>query len=146
MDKIKIIVLSLVMTTFALLVNADTKKVEEEQFITLEALSSPLYIAPMAYLSLEDYEKPYQSSASIEAMADKIIECESNGRMIYGDNGMAYGIAQFWKATFSMMSKQSGMTWLDYYSEDDQRTLLLWALENNLGFHWTCWRSINGYN
>ena len=142
MYKFKLILLMIILS-ITVLVNADTK-IEEEPFTILEAVNSPVYITPITYMSVSDYEN-YSSTEVIENMADNIIECESNGKMVYGDNGMAYGIAQFWLDTFNMMKAQSGMYWLNYYCADDQRSLLLWALENDLGSHWTCFKTM-GYN
>ena len=142
MHRIKLIALVFIVY---LVLSANTNiKIEEESFTMLKAENSPVYITPITYMSMSDYEN-YSSTAVIENMADNIIECESNGRMVYGDNGMAYGIAQFWLDTFNMMKTQSGMYWLNYYCADDQRSLLLWALENGLGNHWTCFRTL-GYN
>lgn len=141
-DKIKIMMLSMIIITMALIASADAK-VEEKPYTILTAVSSPVYVKPIVYRTIQEYEK-YEASEASMAMVDNIIECESNGKMVYGDNGMAYGVAQFWQSTFNMMKDLSGMYWLDYYSEDSQRTLLLWALDNNYGSHWTCYKQLYG--
>jgi len=141
-DKIKIMMLSMIIITMALIASADAK-VEEKPYTILTAVSSPVYVKPIVYRTIQEYEK-YEASEASMAMVDNIIECESNGKMVYGDNGMAYGVAQFWQSTLNMMKDLSGMYWLDYYSEDSQRTLLLWALDNNYGSHWTCYKQLYG--
>ena len=141
-DKIKTVLLSMIIITTSLVASTDIK-VEEKPYIMLTAVNSPLYIKPITYRTIQEYEK-YDVSKEVELMVDNIIECESNGKMVYGDNGMAYGVAQFWQSTFNMMKDLSGMYWLDYYSEDSQRTLLLWALDNNYGSHWTCYKQLYG--
>lgn len=130
------LVLLLVFVAFLMVLDSDVKA-EEEPFNVLDAQSSPIFIKPIVYKSIEEYEK-YETSYSTKCIADAIIQCESGGSMIYGDNGMAYGVAQFWQGTFNMMKDASGMYWLDYYSGDDQRKLLMWAIDNNLLNHWTC--------
>lgn len=135
-DAKRCFVLLLAFTMILLALDSDAK-IEEEPFTTLEAQSSPLYIKPIAYKTIMEYEA-YETSENTERIADAIILCESNNSMVYGDNGRAYGVAQFWKGTFQMMKDASGMYWLDYYSANDQRNLLMWAIDNNLISHWTC--------
>jgi hypothetical protein len=82
-------------------------------------------------------------------LADYIIEKESNGRqfdkqgnVLVGDKHLkihAYGIAQFRTSTFSGLKKEAGMPYLDWKNEQDQETLLLWALEHGYCRLWsTC--------
>lgn len=75
---------------------------------------------------------------------DKIIACESGGRHegVWGDNGKAYGIAQFWEATFYRFAKDAELENPDWYDREQQLYLLDWALENGLGHHWTCYRKL----
>lgn len=77
-----------------------------------------------------------------EILADKIIECESHGdETAVGDGGRAFGVAQFHKPTFDWLCKLSGKD-LDYYNANDQRELLIWALENNRGYLWSCFHKV----
>jgi hypothetical protein len=74
----------------------------------------------------------------------KTIECESHWRTdVYGDNGMAYGPAQFWKTTFEeftvrAIKKGHKFEHFDYYNEYHQIELMAWAYANGLDWHWTC--------
>jgi hypothetical protein len=76
---------------------------------------------------------------------DKIyatIMCESSWRpFVYGDHNLAYSLAQFHKPTFEEFNKKRGSN-LDYYNPFDQIDLMIWAFENNLQTHWTCWKKI----
>lgn len=70
-----------------------------------------------------------------------IIKCESDGRHnVYGDGGRSYGIAQFQKATFHWLAGKSGMKGLKWKDRDDQIQLLTWAVRNNYGHLWTCYK------
>lgn len=70
------------------------------------------------------------------------LRCESEFKHdgIYGDNGKAYGIAQFHEATFNEFKDRAEMPGLDYKSMEDQIQLMAWAFANNSAYHWTCWR------
>jgi hypothetical protein len=73
----------------------------------------------------------------------KIIQCESSCRHdVYGDKGLAYGIAQFHKPTFNEFKLKAGRPELNYKSEEDQIWLLKWAIENGRTRHWTCARKL----
>ena len=80
----------------------------------------------------------------ISELAQKIIFCESGNRHdnIWGDNGKAYGIAQFWEGTFYGFAKKAGLQNADWKNKEQQIYLLEWALENNLGSHWTCLKKV----
>ena len=77
----------------------------------------------------------------------EILMCESGGQHYNLDGtikrGKAgeYGIAQFKWNTFYWMSEQANFNG-SIYSAEDQVELLVWALENNLGFHWSCARNL----
>ncbi len=77
----------------------------------------------------------------IQVLASKIVECESGWENDAVGKAGERGIAQFKQKTFEWMSELSGLkgSWLN---EDDQWNLLLWALENNLESHWTCFKLI----
>ena len=78
---------------------------------------------------------------------ERILFCESSNRHegVWGDLNYkhhAYGIAQFQRRTFYWMAGLSGMQGLNWKNKEDQIWLLNWALENNLGKHWTCYNKI----
>src|SRR3989304_2583573 len=52
-----------------------------------------------------------EEETRLDYLVYRITTCESGRRHngIWGDNGMAYGIAQFWEATFYSMAKQAGL-------------------------------------
>lgn len=73
----------------------------------------------------------------------KIIQCESSGRHnIYGDGGRSFGIAQFQKATFYWLAGKSGLKGLKWKDRDDQIKLLTWAVQNNHGHLWSCYKKL----
>lgn len=71
-----------------------------------------------------------------------IIACESSGRHdgVWGDGGKSYGIVQFQKRTFDYLSARSGIEGLDWKDKNDQLALLSWALDNEHGNNWTCYK------
>lgn len=75
----------------------------------------------------------------------KTLWCESHFEHegLYGDNGLAYGIAQFHKPTFLAFEKESGMD-LEYTDKEDQIELAGWAFANEKAWHWVCWKRIKG--
>ena len=74
------------------------------------------------------------------ALAMEVADCESDFRAdIYGDSGKAYGIYQFHRPTFEMFSKKLGEK-LDYFDVEDNIRLAIWALANDRGHHWSCYR------
>lgn len=80
----------------------------------------------------------------IDGLADRIIECESNGRNveIIDTNGeWSRGIAQFQDKTWDWMSHEAGVVGSSTEPEK-ARAVLVWALQNDLGRHWTCFRMI----
>ncbi|MBI3633404.1 MAG: transglycosylase SLT domain-containing protein [Candidatus Vogelbacteria bacterium] len=75
-------------------------------------------------------------------LAISIADCESDFKVnARGDSGKAYGIYQFHKPTFDMFSKKLGEK-LDYFSTEDNIKLAMWAMANDKGFHWSCYRKI----
>lgn len=68
------------------------------------------------------------------------LKCESGYRHegVYGDSGLAYGIAQFHEATFNSFKKTAGMPELEYKDRTDQIQLMAWAFSKGLKRHWTC--------
>ena len=88
--------------------------------------------------TVEYYASLYGSSAE-EMMVT--LKCESGYRHegVYGDSGLAYGIAQFHEATFNSFRKTAGMPELEYKDRNDQIHLMAWAFSRGLKRHWTCW-------
>lgn len=77
----------------------------------------------------------------IERILNKLIQCESGGNAnAIGDNGLAFGILQYHKETFDLFKKSADMEWLEYENPEHQIILTRWALKNNLGHHWTCYK------
>lgn len=140
-----VIIMTLIGFLWGYVIGAN-KKVDVESFTMLSAVNSPVFMKTQVLGSVfikdnEILEMPTDEDQSILAMAEAIIQCESSGKMIYGDLHLkvpSYGIAQFRPATWEWMKEQSGMIWLDYYCADDQRTLLIWALKEGLEENWTC--------
>lgn len=77
----------------------------------------------------------------LERTTCEILKCESNF-VHEGKWGKAgeYGWAQFKKGTFNWMKELAGMPMLKWKSQTDQLCLLRWALRNNLGSHWSCYK------
>lgn len=73
-----------------------------------------------------------------------VIQCESSGRHegVWGDNGKAYGLLQYWEETFYRHGRQAGLKNAHWKNEGDQVTLFLWALENGKGKEWSCYRKL----
>lgn len=79
-----------------------------------------------------------------DELATKIIQCESSGMnvQIIDSNGKwSRGIAQFQDETWGWMSKKAGIAGspLDRVKA---REVLLWALKNGYGRHWTCYKIV----
>ena len=89
---------------------------------------------------VEYYAQKYEVSAQ-EMMVT--LKCESGYRHegVYGDSGLAYGIAQFHEATFNSFKKTAGMPELEYKNMNDQIHLMAWAFGQGekLKRHWTCY-------
>ncbi|MDO8493669.1 MAG: transglycosylase SLT domain-containing protein [bacterium] len=78
-----------------------------------------------------------------EKMALAVASCESEFKTTaLGDRGKAYGIYQFHKPTFEMFSKKLGEK-LNYHDTEDNIKLAIWALSQDKGHHWTCYRKIS---
>jgi hypothetical protein len=81
-----------------------------------------------------------------EALADKIITCESHWRnvSIIDSNGLpSRGIAQFQDRTWKWMSEAAGVEGSPL-EPAKAKEVLMWALANGHGKHWSCWRKIVG--
>jgi hypothetical protein len=91
---------------------------------------------------------------SVDPVVHEILKCESEfiHEKNWGDcdgsgiknekHCQAFGWAQFHKNTFLWMKELAGMPELKWKSKKDQLWLLKWALRNNLGRHWTCYKTI----
>ena len=83
-----------------------------------------------------------------QKLALDIASCESGLKIdAKGDGGRAYGIYQFHKQTFKEFSVKYYKTEeladiLDYHDTEDNIKLAMWALSNNKGYHWSCYRKI----
>lgn len=77
-------------------------------------------------------------------MAIEVLKCESGLRHdgVYGDKGLAYGIAQFHKGTFDVFKKEAGVPSLDYKNQNHQIELFAHSIANGKASHWSCWRKI----
>jgi len=69
-----------------------------------------------------------------------IVQCESGGKHdgIWGDNGKAYGISQFWEGTFYWLAGLAKLQNPDWKSREQQLYLLNWAVNNKYDYLWTC--------
>lgn len=98
---------------------------------------------------------PAIAHAADPLLVAQIVVCESSSRPnVCGDDGISCGIAQFQRRTFFYMAKLAikqgkwdykllgSPRWMDY----GQQTFLLdWALDNRLGWNWTCWHKLKGH-
>lgn len=86
----------------------------------------------------------YGSIANLTPIIESVILCESGGRHegVWGDNGKAYGIAQFWEKTFYWFADMAGLENPDWYNKEQQLYLLEWGLRNGYAHHWTCWQKL----
>lgn len=84
------------------------------------------------------------TSPTTDDLAEQIIQCESGGRNveIIDSNGKwSRGIAQFQDSTWEWLSGLAGIEGSPLEPEK-ARAVLIWALENGYGFHWSCFRIV----
>ncbi len=86
-----------------------------------------------------------EKQKKVETIVNKVIKCESpEGKHdVWGDKHYiypAYGILQFQRRTFYWLVSISGKKGLNWKKKDDQIELAKWAIENNQGELWTCYR------
>lgn len=103
-------------------------------------ISEPEMINP--FESLSETPTPEEIKEAIvyisenKEVADQIlntVQCESSFRYnVYGDGGLAFGVAQFHKPTFD------GYCNGDYYSTKDQLTCMIKMFRAGQSYHWTC--------
>ena len=88
-----------------------------------------------------------QEMNKIKVIANKVIQCESEGRHnLWGDLNYphhAYGILQFQQRTFIWLTKLSGKRALKWKNKENQVELFEWAIKNNYGYLWTCYRILD---
>jgi len=115
----------------------------------LSSINSPLFITSQTLASIESPEPIVIDKYDV--LADKVIECESGGdHTKIGDtnyyvNGVytpSVGIAQFQFRTFEWLKGLASMDNLKYENPDHQRWLLKWAIQNNYGHLWSCYKKI----
>lgn len=83
---------------------------------------------------------------SVEALADKIIKCESSSNPnAIGDKDypyQAYGLIQVQKRTWEWLGEKMGFEG-DINDAEDQRRFLIMALEQGYGRYWTCFKKLS---
>lgn len=139
-----LILISLIITGLATSI-IKAKEVNENNFNTITAVFSPYFVNTQVYgtyMVIDSEVKEYEQ-VDYDFLADRIILCESgNNPNAKGDwNGteyLAYGLAQFHLETFNLFKKLANKPNLNYWSAEDQRWLLKWALVNGYASHWTC--------
>ena len=88
---------------------------------------------------IDSYAKKYGVS---KQLALDIAACESSFRAnVYGDGGRAFGTYQFHRGTFEAFAKEFGAA-LDYYNNEDNIKLAMWAFANNKEDHWSCYEKV----
>jgi len=97
---------------------------------------------------IEVIEK-YASEYNIDpVLIEKVMLCESSGNPNAinnhePNNVPSVGIMQFQRKSFDYMSSKMGEN-LDFYSYHDQIKLATWAISNNMGRNWSCYRKVTG--
>ena len=83
-------------------------------------------------------------------MVVQIVLCESGGNEYAegdcdenGKNCKANGIAQFHERTFYWLAGLANLEHPNYWSTQDQLTVLRFALLNGYGKEWSCYRKLN---
>ena len=100
-----------------------------EQQMAIIQRNSLLPVSPLCFPEYKIYG----------SLLSDIVECESGGRHnVWGDKGMAYGIAQFWENTFFWLADLAEIKNPDWYNKKQQLYLLDWAIKNGYSYLWTC--------
>lgn len=86
-----------------------------------------------------------QEMEKIKVIANKVMGCESpdGEHDHWGDLNYkykAYGILQFQQRTFIWLSNLSGKKNMKWKNKNHQIQLFEWAVKNNYGYLWTCYR------
>lgn len=120
---------------------APSVELNEELHIVEEAQAAEIPVPEPA----PEPEPVAPKQSAYDALADAIIECESSGRadvQIIDTNGeWSRGIAQFQDKTWDWMSQLAGVEGSPLEPEK-ARAVLVWALENGHGSHWTCFYKV----
>lgn len=117
--------------------SADEPKSPEPQrdpVVHIEVVQEPMAVEPAAS----------STPPARNDLAEQIIECESGGRNveIIDSNGKwSRGIAQFQDSTWEWLSGLAGVQG-SAMEPEKARAVLIWALENGYGFHWTCYHLV----
>lgn len=131
----------LVHLSFPALAQAPTIPYEDELLMiqgnSLIAKNNPN--VPLKIASLGDF-----IGEDVVNQVEQVLMCESGGKQ-YNQNGTLVrgkygeiGIAQFKIATWNLFNKMRG-TNLDIAKEEDQISMIMWAFQNGLKFHWVCY-------
>ena len=102
------------------------------------------YIAPPVQVEKTTYELVQE----IDSLAIKnTLWCESKWRQFYNNGDIVVGaageigIAQFMPSTWESFNKTRG-TNLDINNIEHQLDMIVWAFENGLKHHWTCYKLV----
>ncbi len=88
---------------------------------------------------ISKYSKKYGVD---KKLALDIAACESSFRAnVYGDGGRAFGTFQFHRPTFEAFAQKMGEK-LDYFNNEDNIKLAMWALANDKESHWSCYEKV----
>ena len=115
--------------------HAPSVELKEELHLVEEAQAAEIAPEP-------EPAKPVPSA--YDDLADRIIECESNGRNveIIDTNGeWSRGVAQFQDITWDWLSPLAGVEGSPL-EPDKARAVLVWALEHGHGSHWACYYKV----
>lgn len=102
------------------------------------------YISSLAGIEFTEYENPEKSASYYMVVYGlnndyiNTIKCESSFQHdgLYGDHGLAYGIAQFHEDTFKQFCEG------DYKNMQDQLNCAAQMINRGLGNHWSCYKRI----
>ena len=73
-----------------------------------------------------------------------VVHYESSWRdWVYGDNGLAYSLAQFHEPTFEAFKVKADKAFFEYSNPYHQLELLVYAYNNKKMYHWTTWKLVN---
>ena len=102
----------------------DCKTVEKSTSISIAEIKER--IADLSQKYGLDYDQFYT-----------VVKCESHLKAQYGDNGKAFGLAQFHKATFDGFCKGK-----NYYNSFDQLDCMAQMFSQGFAYHWTCFNKL----
>lgn len=135
-------------------VKAPITNIREEEIILVNntiiaskySSTTPNFAVLGAYISQDDINYLLEQELGEKRLKEicDIVSCESNWKHegVWGDNGKAYGIAQFWEGTFYWLAELAGLEKPNWKSKEQQLYLLNWALDNGHANNWTCYRKL----